>query len=338
MSKEERVIVGYCKRCKIYTICQDEGKVCRCEFCNDDVQLLQICETCEFINEREGMDFKIKARHLLYSRKEIIIIIMMMPIGIALTFGELPPEISAIKTPFEVFLWRILGTLVYWTMNFILLGSAVGYFVGIVRVMLLISRERRDFAIFHFSERLKDEEESNIKNLFRKKPVVFSEFERVMRVIGMLLYDVCLRLLFIGIAMSIMLMVFWTLIGIPIITTILLSIVILIVVLMLFMIPQFKVHELLADVKDRLKFGFKRIFDNVTLEYLTVIKNNKQFEPTGSWDSKADIREDLGILREINDDISNVSTWTFNFPAVFKLIGAGITPIILAIIQALLAL
>lgn len=290
-----------------------------------------------FINEREMMDFKKKTRKLLYSRKEVVIIIILAPLSIFIACGPLPqyvaaalPEIYVLLQPMNLFLT--------WFPILCILGSAVSFYIGIVRVMLLLARERKDFAIFHFADRLKTDEEVNIKSLFRAKPVVFSEFEKVMRAVGMLLYDICLRLLFVGIAMSILLMIFWTLLGIPILATMAISISILVVVLMLFMIPQVKVHDLLADVKEKMTFGFKRIFDNVTLEYLTVLKMHKPFEPFGSWADKEDMRDDIEMLRDIYKDIDAVSTWTFNFPAVFKLIVAGIAPIALAIGQALLTL
>nr|MDO8085419.1 hypothetical protein [Candidatus Sigynarchaeum springense] len=290
-----------------------------------------------FINEREMMDFKKKARGLLYSRKEVLVIIIITPLSIFIACAPLPPYIAA-ALPSIYALMQPVNLLFTWFPILCILGSAVSFYIGIVRVMLLLARERKDFAIFHFAERLKTDEEVNIKSLFKSKPVVFSEFEKMMRAVGMLLYDICLRLLFVGIAMSIILMIFWTILGIPILATMALSIAILVVVLMLFMIPQFKVHELLADVKEKMTFGFKRIFDNVTLEYLTVIKMHKPFEKFGSWENKEDMRDDIEMLRDIYEDIEAVSTWTFNFPAVFKLIGAGIAPIALAIVQAIITL
>ncbi len=290
-----------------------------------------------FINEREMMDFKRKARGLLYSRMEILIVLILAPLAIVMSFSPLPAYVAAALPSFYAS-FQPVNVILTWMPMLCILGSAVSFYVGIVRVMLLLARERQDFAIFHFSERLKTDEEVNIKNLFKSKPVVFSEFEKVMRDIGMLLYDICLRLLFVGIAMSILLMVFWTIIGIPIIATMVMSIAILIVVLMLFMIPQFKVHELLGDVKEKMTFGFKRIFDNVTLEYLTVIKMRLPFKEFQCWKDKYDMRKDIEMLRAIYEDIEAVSTWTFNFPAVFKLIGAGIAPIVVVIVQAILSL
>lgn len=293
--------------------------------------------TRAFVNDAEAVDFKIKARKRLLSRKEWLYVLLFGGVFGAVGFAT-PPASEVVQVQGVLasqLTYYVVGTA--WAFYGLLLGSVLHFIVGVVQVMLLIAREREDFAIFHFAAEFATREAADYLGMFREKPIIFSEFEAVTTMVGKFLYKICLRLLMVGIGISVLLMGIWSFFGIDVAITMAVSMAILVVVLGLFLVPQFAVHRLLADIKEKLVFAYKRIYDHAVLVYLTGVRESEPFQPVGCWETKKDMRADIQLLKTIYEDVESFSTWTFNFPAVFKLLGAGLAPVIVGVLQTFLA-
>lgn len=157
----------------------------------------------------------------------------------------------------------------------------------------------------------------------------FLNFSSKLRIIVHFLFEITLRVIILLIIWSIM-MSFWEfnpLVG-------LFNALLTFIVITLSFIPQVLIHQVLKNAKFTTLRSLEEMQENLTNEILkTIWKDGSKIMQDTSSQSDA-----LRLIKELIADVRTHTTWTYDFPAVLKLIFTAVISVVVFVVNTIISL
>ncbi len=100
------------------------------------------------------------------------------------------------------------------------------------------------------------------------------------------------------------------------------------ILILLFVLSQYKIHLILKSAKEKVSDGLNTIYNNLKTElYQTFSEKN--------WEGQKSILKKISFIKEEIQEISGMGTWTFDYPEVFKIVGAALLTIVPLVLEFL---
>lgn len=169
----------------------------------------------------------------------------------------------------------------------------------------------------------------------------FYEFQRGNRKIGEFIFNVTSFLILFSILFGILI---WTATTLNIIPPHLNTaanifaigtIIFVIISFCIFFFPQLRVHRFLKETKDDLIDSFTALISRLHYIYLqALVKPEILSQIDENWQSRQDLLNEIKFIKEYIKEISGAGTWSYDFPAVIKIVIVALSttiPVLLAI-------
>jgi hypothetical protein len=268
-----------------------------------------------FLNYNEYETFRNKFYRALHSKKEIIVIILLIGgMGYFMISGFFNANIYSIIYIAGYIIGQIL-----WILVFVGLASGL-YYVFTVFYYFFKFVPRDKLSIKPYLEWFDDIVDSQKVKSRDFKTTLYS-FQHDTRIIGAFLFSfffkVIILLVIADFAIYLPALIF------PEISTVF-AIAWLpgtLVMVLLFILIQFRIHSILKETKEDVLDGLTNLYNAFKLD-LYQIFNDK------NWEYQKGIMDQISFIKEEIAEIKKMGTWTYDFPAILKMVGAALVTLI----------
>jgi hypothetical protein len=297
-----------------------------------------------FPSKTEFNAFRIKARGLIFSSKELVFgLLGALVITIAyhpwdwhvgpaggldyLGYNDMWTAIRAwIILPYNAIVCFLLGAGLWVILGIIVSISLIGR-AGVVPKSVLEDTSHSDTA------------PNRATDLGTKARITyFSEFQDSVRQVGVFMYRFCSKI----IVMAFILVLLLIMVDVGFTTahqiqpgTTFVSIAMLSLVFVLFVLPQLSIHNLLVRFKERIMLDLNVVYEETQRALVQSLHDPNFFKVQSRWENGSQIRGDCEIIDRLLAHVEKTGTWSFRFPAVLKLIIASALPLLTVILQTL---
>ena len=98
--------------------------------------------------------------------------------------------------------------------------------------------------------------------------------------------------------------------------------------IVLFVLAQYKIHIILKEAKEKVIDGLNIFYNNFKLSLYQMFYDK-------NWEEQKGIMEQISFIKSELDEISAMGTWTYDFPAILKMVAVSLITIIPLIFEFL---
>lgn len=286
-----------------------------------------------FLNNQFFEEFLSNLKNQITVRKQIRfsliwVLIVQIPYVVGQFIGEqMLYNINILN--YSKYLW--LGIYNHLLFSYLIFFLASAGYILIVS-MIAIHNIGRDPDRLSISKLLKTENYIDYLNEIDhddENNLSFLSFSSKLRIIGHFLFEITLRVIILLIIWSIMVS-FWEfnpLVG-------LFNALLTFIVITLSFIPQVLIHQVLKNAKSITVRSLEEMQENLTNEILkNISKDSSKLKQDTGPQSDA-----LRLIKELIVDVRTHTTWTYDFPAVLKLVFTAIISVAVFVINTIISL
>jgi hypothetical protein len=93
------------------------------------------------------------------------------------------------------------------------------------------------------------------------------------------------------------------------------------VFIVLFVVAQYKIHVIIKEAKEKVIDGLNIFYNNFKLNLYQMFYDK-------NWEEQKGIMEQISFIKSELDEISVMGTWTYDFPAILKMVAVSLITII----------
>ncbi len=284
-----------------------------------------------FVSEESYNKFRNKISLVLFNKTESVILLLITVIcSVFILNSFATPDSWSVYgdyVPIWTPLRQILGVAIYFPLVVIFAVDGLILIFGYFRIINLFHDSKESFLVFEQVRRMRGESAE------LHTGVSYYRFYNGIAIVGRQIYEVTFQAV-----VTLVIGLLWYINFPPhtATTSWIMSAIIVPVAFIIFILPQLRLHSLLALIKEYELQYLENEHDSVKVQFLSTLGTSKvPVSPKNHLDpfERNSLCMELSTLKDLIHDTRAAPTWSFRMPTTLKLLGTSVLPFLATIFQ-----